>query len=323
MENERLIMVANNSCTSKEPFIKLDKNGRASILNYNLPQSTSYNATAFLSLDISESLFKTRPTSTFWADLKAKTILEITQLILQDINTKGTIGIFENIILIDRPNVVFFNPIPTTTLELDDAGKILQEKSQRVQTPSEFIIDQPEVTIVTTNPQPVSTNTVTNINNTTNPIPTTTTSSFIIIKAFIPINYIAQMIKLGKRPVLYSDGLGRIIKTNFVTIEDPRTEKPELMIALELKMSSYLGDYGAGKTIKTFSLLPGEKTSISIRTYQLDEITKVLAQNVLDSYSQSSAEDLQNSIQNEVNHTAIYSQSQTQRSEERRVGKEC
>lgn len=312
MEKERMAMVPNNSCTPKEPFIKLDDNGRASILNYNLPQSTSYNATAFLSLDIPETSFKNRPTSTFWADLRAKSIEEITQLILQDINTKGTVGIFENIILIDRPNVVFFNPVPTTAIELEDAGKVLQEKIQRVQTPTEFLTDQPEVTVITTNPQPIPTTSGTSYGSTTNPIPTSTTSSFLIIRAFIPINYTAQMIKAGKRPVLYADGLGRTIRTNFVTVEDPKTEKPELMIALELKMSSYLGDYGAGKTIKTFSLLPGEKTSISIRTYQHDEITKVLAQNVLDSYSQSSAEDLQNSIQNEVNHTAIYSQSQTQ-----------
>jgi hypothetical protein len=40
------------SCIPKEPFIKLDENGQASILNYSLPQSTSYNATAFLNLQI-------------------------------------------------------------------------------------------------------------------------------------------------------------------------------------------------------------------------------------------------------------------------------
>lgn len=187
MEKERMAMVPNNSCTPKEPFIKLDDNGRASILNYNLPQSTSYNATAFLSLDIPETSFKNRPTSTFWADLKAKSIEEITQLILQDINTKGTVGIFENIILIDRPNVVFFNPVPTTAIELEDAGKVLQEKTQRVQTPTEFLTDQPEVTVITTNPQPIPTTSGTSYGSTTNPIPTSTTSSFLIIRAFIPI----------------------------------------------------------------------------------------------------------------------------------------
>ncbi|MBS1572913.1 MAG: hypothetical protein JST62_10995 [Bacteroidetes bacterium] len=311
MAKEKIAITPTNSCTPKEPFIKLDENGKASILNYNLPQSTSYNATSFLSLDIPESSFITNPVSTFWADLKNKTVEELVQLILQDINTKGTIGIFENINLIDRPNVVFFEPLPTTGIELSEAGKILQEKSQRVQTPTEFLTDQYEVTVVTTNPQPISINPNTG-STTTNPIPNSPVATFLIVRAYIPINYTAQMIKQGKRPVLYSNPLGTVVQTNYVQVEDPKTEKPELLIALELKMSSFLGNYGAGKTLKTFSLLPGEKTNISIRTYQHDETTKVLAQNVLDSYSQSSAEDLQNTIQNEVNHTTSYSQSQTQ-----------
>ena len=113
MAKEKIAITPTNSCTPKEPFIKLDENGKASILNYNLPQSTSYNATSFLSLDIPESSFITNPVSTFWTDLKSKTVEELVQLILQDINTKGTIGIFENINLIDRPNVVFFEPLPT------------------------------------------------------------------------------------------------------------------------------------------------------------------------------------------------------------------
>ncbi len=36
------------SCQLKEPFVKLQENGSASILNYSLPQNTSYNATAFI-----------------------------------------------------------------------------------------------------------------------------------------------------------------------------------------------------------------------------------------------------------------------------------
>jgi hypothetical protein len=101
---------------------------------------------------------------------------------------------------------------------------------------------------------------------------------------------------------LVANSIGNKISTRFVPIEHPERIEPSLMIALEMKMSSFLGDYGAGKTIKTFSLLPGERTTISIRTYQQEQVTKMLAQNVLDSYSESSAEDLQNTIQNEVGH---------------------
>ena len=284
------------SCTPKEPFIKLDEKGKASIIDYNLPQSTSYNATAFLSLDIPEKMFLKPQTFSFWGNLQKKSLDELVTLILQDINTKGTVGIFENINLIDRPNVYFLEPIPTTTTDLSNAGKVFQEKNKVLLTEQELAQDsQPQINV-----------------NTTNPLPSETPILLIkYIKALIPIKYTAQMIKQGMRPVLYTNALGRLIQCRYVKIEDPKTEKPELLIALELKMSSYLGDYGAGKTLKTFSLLPGERTNISIKTYQYQESTKILAQNVLDSYSESSAEDLQNTIQNEVNHSTSYSESET------------
>lgn len=241
----KFTVMATTSCTPKEPFIKLDDKGKAGILNYNLPQSTSYSATAFLSLDIPEASFKPTPTSTFWSGLQNKSIEELVQLILQDINTKGTVGIFENISLIDRPNVLFFDPIPTTEIELGKAGKVLNEKTQRVQTPTEFMNDQYEVTVVTTTPQPTNPGIIATPTNPTNSV---VISPMMIIRAYIPINYTAQMIKQGKRPVLAANTFGTVVQTNYVNIEDPENEKPELIIALELKMSSYLGNLGESET---------------------------------------------------------------------------
>lgn len=47
------------SCVSKAPFIKLEDTGQAAILNYNLPQETTYNAISHIALDVSKELFKT------------------------------------------------------------------------------------------------------------------------------------------------------------------------------------------------------------------------------------------------------------------------
>ena len=46
------------SCISKEPFTKLEESGSASILNYNLPQQTTYPACGVVMLDITEDAFK-------------------------------------------------------------------------------------------------------------------------------------------------------------------------------------------------------------------------------------------------------------------------
>ncbi len=50
--------MSTTSCNPKEPFIKLDDKGKASILNYNLPQSTCYRASSYLGLDLPKEFFK-------------------------------------------------------------------------------------------------------------------------------------------------------------------------------------------------------------------------------------------------------------------------
>lgn len=84
----------------------------------------------------------------------------------------------------------------------------------------------------------------------------------------------------------------------------PKPEPHPMIVMVEkLKVCSYLGDYGAGKTLKTFSLLPGEKTEIAIKTYKHKESTSSKAENVLDSFSSNSADTLESQLQNEQNST--------------------
>ena len=40
-----------------------------------------------------------------------------------------------------------------------------------------------------------------------------------------------------------------------------------LLIVETLTLSSFLGAYGAGRVLRTFSLLPGERTTISLKTF--------------------------------------------------------
>jgi len=46
------------NCNPGEPFVKLQENGTASILNYQLPQESSYLASGYVSLKIDTALFK-------------------------------------------------------------------------------------------------------------------------------------------------------------------------------------------------------------------------------------------------------------------------
>jgi hypothetical protein len=62
------------------------------------------------------------------------------------------------------------------------------------------------------------------------------------------------------------------------------------------RLSSYLGDYGAGRVLKTFSLLPGEATRLNIRSYLRRSEDANSASSVLDSFTQNSADDFENTV---------------------------
>jgi hypothetical protein len=101
-------------------------------------------------------------------------------------------------------------------------------------------------------------------------------------------------------PIPYKRFSGRL---DIRYIPKPVTPNPILTMVLHFKVCSYLGDYGAGQTIKTFSLLPGEKMEIGIKHYLRNETTKKQSQHILDSYSEESADELQNTVDDEYTHT--------------------
>lgn len=106
---------------------------------------------------------------------------------------------------------------------------------------------------------------------------------------------LANFAKQDLRPVII-DSIGN---RNQVTkyIAKPPVPVPRIVIIEEYTTASYLGDYGAGRVVKTFTLLPGERTTISVRTYK-DRVTTVeKSQNVIDSFSESSASELDKLMQ--------------------------
>ncbi len=73
--------------------------------------------------------------------------------------------------------------------------------------------------------------------------------------------------------------------TNYKIVKKPENPKPSITLVESYRLTSFLGDYGAGRTIKTFSLLPGEKTKISIKTYKKTEQEFKQSSSILDSFT--------------------------------------
>lgn len=96
-------------------------------------------------------------------------------------------------------------------------------------------------------------------------------------------------------------------KLAFVT--PPAKPKGKFILVESYQLSSYLGDYGAGRTLNTFSLLPGEKTKITIRSYTKSKTLSKQASSVFDSFTRESAKELEDTLQSEQSKKAENSES--------------
>jgi hypothetical protein len=87
-----------------------------------------------------------------------------------------------------------------------------------------------------------------------------------------------------------------------VDLEDP--PQPALFIVQSVGISSFLGDYGLGRTVKTFTLLPGETANIHTRTWRATEESISQASSIIDSFDESSRERFEETVMNETTDTA-------------------
>jgi hypothetical protein len=72
-----------------------------------------------------------------------------------------------------------------------------------------------------------------------------------------------------------------------------------LLLVETLNLSAFLGNFGAGRVIKTFSLLPGESTTIAVKSYTKTTQEQKSASSIVDSNATDSADDFEDSLSSE------------------------
>ena len=75
---------------------------------------------------------------------------------------------------------------------------------------------------------------------------------------------------------------------------------PKFFIVEYYGVSSFLGDYGMGRTVKTFTLLPGESTTISLKTWNSTKESQKEASSIIDSHQQSARKRFADKVQKET-----------------------
>jgi hypothetical protein len=87
--------------------------------------------------------------------------------------------------------------------------------------------------------------------------------------------------RVGPTVTIPTASLGESIQPVEYSMADAGVSGIALVETWELR--SFLGDYGLGRTLQTFSLLPGERTTITVETWRTEAATREDATSVFDS----------------------------------------
>ncbi|WP_344209797.1 hypothetical protein [Nonomuraea bangladeshensis] len=76
-------------------------------------------------------------------------------------------------------------------------------------------------------------------------------------------------------------GIGLSART--VDYDVTQAGRPRIALVETWQLSMFLGDYGLGRTLQTFTLLPGERTTITVQTWRTDSVAREDASSIFDS----------------------------------------
>ena len=244
----------------QEPLIKLETDGIAPVIRYDLPEPTVYSGRNFIELDYDDEFYTEKAFDIGSAQKRTS---------IQDLDYKTILGSVENGMetgFADRrvfPNIRMGNYSLRYTTMLNPGFKVNSE----VPLSAKIADLNPEV--------------------------------------------VARNLQEGKRLNFYTTMYGTL---TYNYIDDPagteekKDPQPRLLLIETYRLSSFLGQYGAGRIVKTFSLLPGERTRASVRTFTKTEEQRKQASSILDSFTEDSSNDFERTVSEEQTDKATYEQ---------------
>ncbi|SDC05007.1 hypothetical protein GA0111570_11610 [Raineyella antarctica] len=110
-----------------------------------------------------------------------------------------------------------------------------------------------------------------------------------------------------------TDGLKRqsapvTVMARILATQPFRRLKNRLMLVETLNLSSFLGSFGAGRVIKTFSLLPGEETTISLKSWTKSAESRKTGSSIVDSDATEAADSFEDSLSAEQTSKEVQSE---------------
>ena len=325
------------TASESKPFIKLGDPSKAPILDYNLPQEACYTAEGYAVINVPAEYFGAEaiavPVKNPWSENAGLALDSITDKLRDELITGQSSVMLGASIVKNAPaaikvisTVEVIQPTPSTQTPPIIRPPLEVENSAIVGREDFGAFSQANLTDQVLDKAPIlETGPILKVE--TAPLATATESNILI--AGVPLNYVATQIKKGKLPRIYKRFSGALAME---FLKEPVAPQPTLTIVEHYRICSYLGNYGAGKVVQTFSLLPGERTQITIKSYKnqsgsesttassqqtsatdtntssqvgaqsnsSDTSVKNKSENILDSFSEASANELEELVSKEV-----------------------
>ena len=298
------------SCTSPKPLVALEgETARAAILNYNLPSSTTFRVKNYIKVYVPDDYWNAEARR---GEIGPHALLakppQISRLPVVEARPTKKVETYLKDALRDplltyKPPQIGPDPIDQGDPFAGFLNPLLVELAVKQPALQPLLwLNQPQSYAPQFGGTPTpGTNLATSVSNTqVRSLPLSANSALRQVEGYLgtSLSEINLNAAYGALPAFRRTLFGSLTPDY---IKNPgSTARPTLVLIEEYEVASYLGDYGAGKTLKTFSLLPGEKTTISIKTFRNTTENQSQTENILDSFSQKSADTLEAMVNDEL-----------------------
>jgi|GEM_PF-1671830 len=277
------------SCNSKLPFVEYPSTGTPPVISFNVPQTTAFTTYGHLVKYFPESYFKQFcfkiPENNYFEIVKSMNSEQTEKLLYPNgfpISVVDSSGATHTVY---RPEI---NPAAPFSPHRGSGGGVLPNAYRAPEGNTAATSTSPTTSAPTINSSVLGKINAADLAN------SNATQNYL---SYVPDTTKANFAANDLRPcdVYRLNGYGKITKY----VSRPPQPVPRIIVIEEYTTQSFLGNYGAGRTVKTFSLFPGERTTISVRSYKDRVTTRETSQNVLDSFSEASATALDTLMQHE------------------------
>ncbi len=129
--------------------------------------------------------------------------------------------------------------------------------------------------------------------------------------SLIPMKELAKAVENNMVPMFYHTFGGTLKMDYAIEAQSEEDANPGFFIVEHYRTSSIFGDYGAGRTVGVFSLMPGEETTLYIRDWRRTEQRIKEASSVFDSFSEEAANEYESDMERENSNSLTHNRSRS------------